>query len=173
MIYKEFEKILAGRNHEQAIIPVSDLTFSDEFIKSCKICVNYNTRWNCPPVSVPKEVLQKKIKSFKQAFVFSTKHDVEDSFDFLAMWQRAMAIHRNINIELHTQYGKTNPVFGAGGCHICQECAYPEPCRNPDKNIPSLESAGIDVTALSKAAKLRYDNGENTVTFFSIVLFDN
>jgi predicted metal-binding protein len=168
----EFEKVLAGRSLEQAVIPVSALTFSDEFIKSCKICVNYNARWNCPPAGIPKEVLQEKIKSFKHAFVFSTKHDVEDSFDFLAMWRRALAAHRDINIEIHKKFGETNPIFGAGGCHICRKCAYPRRCRNPDKNIPSLESAGIDVTALSKAAKLRYDNGINTVTFFSMILFN-
>jgi predicted metal-binding protein len=73
---------------------------------------------------------------------------------------------------MHEKFGKTNPVFGAGGCTICEACAYPDLCRFPDKAYSSIEAAGIDVTELSRAGGVRYNNGINTVTYFSMILFN-
>jgi len=79
--------------------------------------------------------------------------------------------------ELHTlltlELKKTlnTPVYGAGNCPICKTCAFPSPCIHSEKKIGSVEAAGIDVTSLSKAASVAYNNGQNTVTFFSIAVF--
>ena len=53
-------------------------------------------------------------------------------------------------------------------------CAQLEdaPCRHPEEALTSLEGYGIDVYRTSKATDLKYINGENTVTYFGIVLFD-
>ena len=34
--------------------------------------------------------------------------------------------------------------LGAGGCRICRKCAYPDPCRFPEKACPSMEGYGIN-----------------------------
>jgi predicted metal-binding protein len=73
---------------------------------------------------------------------------------------------------MHETFGGANPVFGAGGCNICEQCAYPEPCRFPDKTYSSIEASGINVTELSRAAEIQYNNGANTVTYFSMILFN-
>ena len=47
-----------------------------------------------------------------------------------------------------------------------------EPCRHPDLAMSSLETYGINVSELAKAAGMKYINGQNTVTYFGAALFD-
>lgn len=166
------EKVLNGRAHEHATISTADIVFSPELRKACEanICGSYNRSWSCPPASGSVEEQREKILAFQKALVFTTKFDLEDSFDFEGM-AKAGEIHGKLTLEIHERFGKTNPVFGAGCCRVCETCAYPEPCRFPDKVYTSLESAGINVTDLSRTARINYNNGPNTVTFFSMVLF--
>ena len=42
----------------------------------------------------------------------------------------------------------------------------------PERLFPSLEGFGINVTKLAAASGLRYNNGERTVTYFGMVLYD-
>ena len=167
------EKALEGRVFEHAVVETGAISFSPELLKACErnLCGKYNTCWTCPPAVGPMEKLIKKITAFSHAFVFTTKADLEDSFDYEGM-MRAKDLHNLATSKLHARFGKTNPVFGAGGCAVCEACAYPAACRFPDKAIPSVEAAGINVTELSRAAGVHYNNGENTVTYFSMALFN-
>ena len=73
--------------HEYAEIPVSSLVFSPELLKSCEAnaCGHYNKSWTCPPAAGTMEEQRKQILSFNKAFVFTTKHILEDSFDYERM----------------------------------------------------------------------------------------
>ena len=167
------EKILDGRVFEHTVIPTSSITFSPELLKACErnLCGKYNKCWTCPPAIGPMENLMEKIRGFSHAFVFTTKTVLEDSFDYEGM-VKGKENHNQITSELHERFGKTNPVFGAGGCSKCEKCAYPEPCRFPEKIYSSIEAAGINVTELSRAGGVHYNNGENTVTYFSMILYN-
>jgi len=169
-----FEKALKGRIFEYAIIPTSAINFSPEVQKACEtnVCGKYNNCWTCPPVIGSLEKQKEKITSFSWAFVFTTKYELEDSFDYEGMME-AKKCHDRLTAEVHEQFGKTNPVFGAGGCEICDTCAYPSQCKFPDRTYSSIEAAGINVTELSRAGELHYNNGENTITYFSMILFNN
>ena len=169
--------------HEWAMLPVNELVFSQDLLDLCKTntCGNYNKSWTCPPVCETMEEQRNKIQSYKTVFVFTTKHDIEDSFDYEGM-SRAGEFHSKLTIEvkekLDMQTNSDNLIFAAGSCPVCKNetgkpCAFPEPCRHPDKKIGSIEAAGINVTELSKAAKIAYNNGANTVTFFSMVLLNS
>lgn len=58
------------------------------------------------------------------------------------------------------------------GCNRCSHCTYPSAaCRNPEMLFPSLEGFGINVFMLAKTADLKYMNGENTVTYFGMLLY--
>ena len=63
--------------------------------------------------------------------------------------------------------------LGAGGCGVCKSCAKrtDEPCRFPELAMPSLEAYGVNVSKLASAAGMKYINGQNTVTYFGMVLF--
>ena len=167
-----FVKALNGRAFEYAVIPTAAINFSPELLKACKAnaCGKYNKCWTCPPAIGSMETWKEKITSFSGAFVFTTKSGLEDSFDFEGM-MKAKEYHDSLTVEMHEKFGKTNPVFGAGACKICEKCAYPEPCNFPEKIYTPIEAAGINVTELSRAGDLRYNNGENTVTYFSMILF--
>lgn len=73
--------------------------------------------------------------------------------------------------EGRARAGLSAPVLG--GCRICDTCAKRDnlPCRYPDKALPSLESYGVDVYRTTEPTPLKYINGQNTVTFFGMVLF--
>jgi predicted metal-binding protein len=64
-------------------------------------------------------------------------------------------------------------LLGAGACFICKKCTYRDgkPCRFPEKAFPSVEACGIDVMSLSKSAGVKYNNGENTVTYIGVILY--
>ena len=43
--------------------------------------------------------------------------------------------------------------------------------RHPDRALPPMEGAGIDVYKTTKSTDLKYINGANTVTFFGLLLY--
>jgi len=168
---KEAEVATNVHVHEWAQIFTKDLVFSLSLLEYCEknSCGNYNKSWTCPPACETIEEQQKKILSFKKVFVFTTKHDLEDSFDYEGM-TRGRELHALLTLDFKKRSG-VSPVYGAGSCPSCGACAFPSPCPFPEKKIGSIEAAGINVTELSKAAGIAYNNGPNTVTFFSMALF--
>jgi len=164
--------------HEWAQLSVSKLIFSPQLLEYCKsnVCGNYNKSWTCPPACENMEEQREKILSFESFFVFTTKHDLEDSFDYEGM-TRGMKLHSLLTIDFKKKLSGA-PVYGAGSCPVCRDsdgktsCAFPSPCLFPEKKIGSIEAAGINVTELSKAAGIAYNNGPNTVTYFSMALLN-
>ena len=168
----------AGVNvHEWAIVPSNTLIFSPEMFDYCKInsCGNYNKSWTCPPACESMEDQKENILLYKNVLVFTTMHKLEDSFDYDGM-TRGRELHTLLTVIIKNRLNNA-PVLGSGSCPVCKDqngnivCAYPNPCKYPDKKIGSIEAAGINVTELSKTAGIAYNNGPNTVTFFSMAPF--
>ena len=173
----EAETATGVRVHERAFLPSCKLVFSPELLEYCKsnVCGNYNKSWTCPPACESMEEQREKILSFENVFVFTTKHDLEDSFDYEGM-TRGMKLHLLLTIDFKKKLGGA-PVYGAGSCPVCDSngkasCVFPSPCPFPENRIGSIEAAGINVTELSKAAGIAYNNGPNTVTYFSMALLN-
>ena len=173
------EASIGVQAHEFAELSVSALVFSPQLLKSCETnaCGCYNNSWTCPPAAGTLEEQRKKILSWNNVFVFTTKHNLEDSFDYEGMTQ-GMEQHCRLTFEFRGRLGNSFPFYGAGSCPFCKDkngnsrCAFPDPCPFPEKKIGSIEAAGINVTELSKAAGIAYNNGPNTVTYFSMALWD-
>jgi predicted metal-binding protein len=156
--------------HEWAKIKSNKLSFLPQLLDYCKAntCGKYNKSWACPPACGSMEDQRERIKSSEDILVFTTKHKLEDPFDHEGMTQ-GREQHTLLAQELRKKFDNA-PVFGAGACPVCAVCAFPAPCLFPEKMIGSVEAAGIDVTELSKTAGVAYNNGPNTVTYFSIIL---
>ena len=156
--------------HEWVILPSSALTFLPNLLDYCKsnVCGNYNKSWTCPPACESIEEQREKILSHKNILVFTTVQKLDDSFDYDGM-TKGRELHLLLTIEIKKKLGDV-PIFSAGHCPVCKICAFPDPCPFPEKKIGSIEAAGIDVTELSKAAGITYNNGQNTVTFFTLIL---
>ena len=155
---------------QYAELNTEDVEFSEEVVAACRanFCGNYNKSWKCPPNVGTLEELKAKYTKYPKVFVFTTKHEIEDSFDIEGMFA-ARLDHDKVEELIRPVLPKGSQVLGAGGCNVCKKCAFPEPCRFPEKAKTSVEACGINVVSLAKTAKINYTNGENTVTYFTVV----
>ncbi len=171
------EKYLVNSEIFQYKLINSDkIPFSQAVVDMCKAnrCGKYGTCWTCPPGVGTLAELERRIKSYKTACVFTCRYDLEDSFDFEGMvegQQSAKRVLQNIIGQLQAD-GKKFMALGCEGCELCEKCTYPHaPCRFPEKAVPSVEACGINVVELSKIIGINYNNGANTVTYFCIILW--
>lgn len=160
-------------------IPSTDIILSTEVRKLChqNACGSYGKNWTCPPAVASLDEFQQKFAAFDTMLIVYHIHPVESSFDWKGMMDgthqfknRLLAMKK----EIETTHSDFNfMLLGAGGCHLCEPCAYVEgePCRNPDDAIISLEACGIDVMKLMKDHDMKYYNGKNTVTFIGGMLY--
>lgn len=161
---------------EWAELSTGVLSFSSLWLEACKTnaCGSFGKSWACPPGCGTMEEQREKIMTWESVFVFTTVHKLEDSFDYEGMLT-GRELHTKLTIEVKKLSGSA-PVYGAGTCPVCNNkdgnsgCSYPNTCLYPEKKIGSIEAAGIDVSELSRAAGIAYNNGTDTVTFFTIIL---
>jgi len=161
------------------IIPQGQIVLSGEFYKICEsnACGNYGRCWMCPPDIGPVEALMERVRAYPFAMVYQTIGTLEDSFDIEGM-QDAARHHARVSQRVQAAVAPlVQPGcfhLSCGGCNLCERCAKIEnkPCRLPDKALIPLEGAGVDVYNTVKDTQLKYINGQNTVTYFGMVLFE-
>lgn len=159
------------------VIQAKDIVLSATFRDICarNSCGMYGRCWMCPPDIGDIEPLMAQVRSYRYGLLYQTISNLEDSFDFEGMqeagknhvWlsQRIEAFMMPI-LEKHLH-------LTCGGCRLCERCAKLDglPCRKPEQALSSMEGYGIDVSSTCKPTELKYINGQNTVTYFGIVLF--
>lgn len=159
---------------QYAEIDGSQIPFREDVVKACEAnyCGNYNRTWACPPNVGKFEDLKARYSRYRKTFVFTTKHELEDSFDIEGM-NAGRLEHNRVEDQIRELAAERGAVIlGAEGCAVCKTCAFPDPCRFPEKKRTSVEACGIFVVELAQLCNINYVNGENTVTYFSMVLFD-
>ncbi len=159
------------------IIPVSGVVLDASFRDVCakNSCGCYGRCWMCPPEIGDIEQLMADVRRYENALLYQTIADLEDSFDIEAMMAAGHA-HALVSQRIEDA---VKPLLGAhlhltcGGCHLCERCARADglPCRMPDRALPPMEGYGIDVYRTVKPTALKYINGQNTVTYFGVVLY--
>lgn len=155
------------------------LTFTEDVRFMCEqnTCGRYERAWNCPPVCGTIEELETACMRFRRGILVNSVTHIQDSFD----WEGMMEGGRGLCELLCGVKGfaealgmKDYRIFGGGGCHGCKECSYPDnPCLHPDELFTPIEACGINVMQLAKEAGFKYINGQNTVTFFGMILFND
>jgi predicted metal-binding protein len=85
--------------------------------------------------------------------------------------------HENVTNQvrdLMRQQGVEPYVLSTEACAICDRCAYldGQPCRHPDRMHPCVESHGINILPLLESYGLEFQYGENVVTWFSLLFFN-
>lgn len=167
-----------GVNHS-AHIDTRDIPFNPDFREQCEqnVCGNYQKNWMCPPNVGDFAELKEKALQYKQGILFQTVHQLEDSFDFEGM-QEGMAEQSRILRTFLGWIGENNLItdflsLGIGPCPVCSRCSIldGQECRLPEQAVASVEAYGIDVTSLVKHYGIPYNNGVNTVSYVSLVLF--
>lgn len=164
--------------HRASIIEASKIETDPVFREICatNACGMYGRCYMCPPDVGEIGDLMQALGEYDYALVYQTVTELEDSFDFEGMIEAKKSFYpisqglRKAFLEL----GISKVLhLGAGGCGVCEKCAKQtgEPCRFPEKAMPSLEAYGINVSELAKAAGMKYINGQDTVTYFGAILF--
>ena len=177
-----FEKIkavsLENGATKSAVIQVDSIVLSKEFREICKSnqCGYYGKCWMCPPDIGEIDELMKKIGEYSYALLYQTIHTLEDSFDIEGMSKGSFKhcrISRKVEKALDCYLPDNYLHLICGGCRYCKKCAKQEgkECYYPSEALASMEAYGIDVYQTSKTTDLKYINGANTVTYFSIILF--
>lgn len=161
------------------IIPQDSIVLSREFADICRSnsCGNYGKCWMCPPDVGPVDALMARVRSYRRGLLYQTISPLEDSFDIEGMTaaaRRHARVSQRIQAAVEPLLDGGSYHLSCGGCNLCERCARRDdlPCRFPGRALPPMEGAGIDVYNTVKDTPLKYINGQDTVTYFGLVLFD-
>lgn len=164
--------------HKAVLLCADQIVLSPEFRDMCKSnqCGKFDKCWVCPPELPDVATVMNTVRSYTYGLWYQTISTIEDSFDIEGMLE---AGHHHVMVSQRLQE-KASAILPAGflhltcgGCHLCKRCAKEDglPCRMPDKALPSLEGYCVDVYNTTKETPLKYINGQNTVTYFGMILF--
>ena len=175
---KIIEKALEFGAHKASIIETKNIVLDRIFRDICasNTCGMYGKCYMCPPDVGDIDELMAQVKKYDYALVYQAVTGIEDSFDFEGMIEakkRSCLLDQNLRTIFADKSIYKVLHLGAGGCGVCETCAKKtgEPCRFPEKAMPSLEAYGVNVSELAKVAGMKYINGRDTVTYFGAVLF--
>lgn len=136
-------------------------------------CKAYGTNWVCPPGCGELNALREKLKAYSRALVLQCRTEGVDTAD-MAKMEELSAQNAARVLRLRELIGEDNPnvlSLSTGGCRECEKCAWPEPCRIPEKNRGSLSGYGIDVGALCAAAGMDFAFVPDVLTLVACVLY--
>lgn len=136
-------------------------------------CMIFGKNWGCPPHCGTVEECQKKMHSYANGILLQTTgHMVKtiDSRCYRETERRHLANFYALADRAREEYPGAL-CLGAGGCRICKKCAYPEPCRFPEKTVSSMEGYGLFVTQVCRDVGTSYYYGERTITYSACVLY--
>ena len=136
-------------------------------------CHAYNHNWTCPPACGTLDECESRMRAYKRGILVQTTGVLRRDID-TRIYRETEQLHTEYLKVLREQMMKVFPdmlMLGAGGCRICPKCAYPEPCRFPEKTISSMEAYGLFVTQVCRDNDLKYYYGPRTITYTGCVLF--
>ena len=136
-------------------------------------CHAYNANWTCPPECGTIEECQERMNSYSHGLILQTVAQLQKSIDTKG-YARATEQHIEHLYTFATKLREYYPdalVLGAGPCQICKTCAYPEPCRFPQKACSSMEAYGLFVTQVCRDNHMKYYYGPKTLAYTGCVLF--
>ena len=136
-------------------------------------CGAYGRNHTCPPHCGTLEECEKRMRGFSRGVLLQTTAVTEKVIDTRA-YRRTEAQHLDRFHRFCEALRAEHPAalcLGTGGCRICAKCAWPEPCRFPDKACASMEAYGLFVTEVCRSSGLGYHYGARTITYTACVLF--
>lgn len=135
-------------------------------------CKAYGHNWTCPPHCGDLDYCRGVISRYSKGVIVQTIGQLEDSLDYETMMETG-GVHKKRFSDFAVKVRELYPeatCLGAGGCTVCENCNYPEPCRFPDKAFSSMEGYGMLVNEVCKANNVTYYYGQNTIAYFGCCL---
>ena len=162
---------LSGFSVRETSIPPYDAQTVARCRRMCEdnLCGKYGTNWACPPGF--DEHMDTLAEGFSSALLVSRTfpcdpHDEGKVQEFNTLMKTTV---RGILSRLRDA-GIGCRGFSDGGCDICPECTYPEPCRHPDLVLPSVSIVGIDMESYLASVGETFEFRDDAVTFYGVIL---
>ncbi len=159
---------------QYAVLSPADIPFSDRVRYICRTeCERYGKSWSCPPAVGEPDACRQRCLEYEKALVFTTMAEVSDAqvlAETLATRGQHEEVTRALVRELELRGCQCLPL-SAESCQICETCAYPKPCRHPERAIPCVESYGILVTEIAQQCGIEFYADSHTVTWFGLIFF--
>ena len=136
-------------------------------------CGAYGKNWTCPPHCGTLEECEAKMRRYTHGLLLQTVGKLEKSVDtrgYARVEAEHLAAFHRFAEEIRKDYPNAL-CLGSGGCRICGRCAFPEPCRFPEKACASMEAYGLFVTQVCRDNAIAYHHGPKTITYTACVLF--
>ena len=136
-------------------------------------CKAYGRNWTCPPMCGSLEECGAKMASFSRGILLQTIGTMEKRIDTAAYRlteQKHLEQFHRLAAAIRSRYPDAL-CLGSGGCRICPLCAWPDPCRFPEKACSSMEAYGLFVTQVCRDNNCDYYHGDRTITYTACVLF--
>lgn len=137
-------------------------------------CSLYGKSWACPPACGTLEQCQERMMSYGEGILVQSVGELEDSWDYEGM-KELEDNHKQRFFDLVCalrEKGAQILPLSAGTCTICKTCAYPEPCRMPDRVLSSMEAYGLLVSQICTDNNVKYYYGKDTLAYTSCILLN-
>ena len=140
-------------------------------------CPMFGKSWACPPAVGSVAECQAQCRRFDSCLMIATITEVADIANIdetLATRPEHEAITNQVG-DLLRQQGIEPYILSTEACAECDRCAWldGQPCRFPGRMHPCVESHGINLLAVLEELGLAFQYGENVVTWFSLLFFNN
>lgn len=175
--HKLEEAVRACGAFKAECIPAEKIVLSAKFREACKTnsCGHFGRCYQCPPDIGEISELMERVRAYPYAVLYQSVAQIEDSFDYEGMMDAAQA-HVQLSQRVQKKVKTMLPegfLHLSNGCSLCKRCAKEDnlPCRHPLEALPSMSGFGVDVYNTAAGTDLHYINGQNTVTYFGMVLF--
>jgi predicted metal-binding protein len=126
-------------------------------------CSGYQTNLMCPPHTPLPTQTREMLDQYKRALLFEADRGEPKKI--------AVALEKKLFLQgFYKAFG-----IGAGPCNLCEECAFEEGCRHPERARPSMEGCGIDVFATAREYGFVINvvrNHNDVQHYFGLVLID-
>lgn len=175
MIEKLKKIILETGFYETGTVDIASLQYDLEIRRICErnTCRNYGTSWACPPAVGTLEECKQRVGQYSNMLLFTGRFEIADSYDFQGMIDSMFRFKKMVDQLDQVLKNILSPyqLLSNEGCGRCKSCTWPDaPCRFPDRLHHSIEGYGFQISQLAKQAKIRYNNGQNTITYFGALL---
>jgi len=154
-----------------------NLEFSERIRWICQNeCPMYGKSWACPPGVGSVTQCKAKCLAYNNCLVVGTITECDDIANIdatLATRGDHEAVTNQVR-ELMRQQGVEPYILSTDSCAICESCTYPQgkPCRHADVMHPCIESHGINIIPTLEANGLEFQYGENIITWYSMLFFN-
>lgn len=136
-------------------------------------CGAYGKNWTCPPHCGTLAECAERMRRYSRGILVQTVGKLDKDIDtrgFRRTEQQHLETFRQF-CEAVRQEHPDALCLGTGGCRICGKCAWPDPCRFPERAVSSMEACGLFVTEVCRGCGADYHHGPRTVTYTACVLF--